>query len=302
MMKKLLCVFLALVAAVCLLSVTVSAEPALVLSEDLQTLTLDDRTYSRADLSAMDLYYNGDTFPVQLPQNLHSQAKSAIGYCTDNEWVISVEIYYQDGSRLDIYFAYDEVKSELLRLCQDDELVCGIQLWWSDGLSGSAPISKFKGALTQMDGRDLAYTDTYTVVHEYRELNVSVYRGFVSEFKGDYYYVDYRENNIPNPMGFYAADWPLPLKAYKITDAELIEQIDEALDSQYNSASFSGQAISAFFLCFVFGLIPLAILVLSLIITIRSRGYYRLTWAITAGLCAAELSVFFLVVSYILSA
>ena len=103
-------------------------------------------------------------------------------------------------------------------------------------------------------------------------------------------------------MGFYAADWPLPLKAYKITDAELIEQIDEALDSQYNSASFSGQAISAFFLCFVFGLIPLAILVLSLIITIRSRGYYRLTWAITAGLCAAELSVFFLVVSYILSA
>lgn len=302
-MKKLLCVILALLAAVCLLSVTVSAETAVVLSEDLQTLTLDGRTYSRADLSAMNLYYNGLPFEVQLPEDLHSQVKSAISYSTINEWVISVEIYYQDGSRQDICFAYDAVKSELLRLCQDDELVCGIQLWWEDELSAaSAPISTFKGTPVELDGRDLAYTDTYEVMYFYRELDTHINRGFVSDFKGDYYYVDYRENNIPNPAAFYAGDWPTPLKVYKITDTELIEQIDEALDSEFNVTSSSGQTISAFFLCFVFGLIPLAILVLSLIFAIRSKGYYRLTWAVTAGLCAAELSVFLVVVSNILMA
>lgn len=302
-MKKILCVFLALLAAVCLLSVTVSAETAVVLSEDLQTLTLDDRTYSRADLSAMGLYYDGETFAAQLPENLRSQVKGTVAYSTFNEWVISVEIYYQDGSRQDIYFAYDAVKSELLRLCQDDELVCGVQLWWDDELSAaSAPISKFKGTAVELDGRDLAYYDTYEVMYHYRELDTNVHRGFVSDFEGDYYYVDYQENNIPTPATFYAGDWPTPLKVYKITDAELIEQIDEALDTEFNATSSSGQTISAFFLCFVFGLIPLAILILSLILAIRSKGYYRLTWAVTSGLCAAELSVFLVVVSQILMA
>lgn len=301
-MKKLFCVFLALMATVCLLSVTVSAEEAYILSDDLQTLTLGDRTYSRADLSAMDLYYDAESHKLQVPKQLKTQLKQALAYPTDNQWVISVELYYLDGSRQDICFAYDEVKPELLRVCQNDELACGMQVWWEENPSVTAPISRFKGTPATLENYELTVLDTYEVTYFYRELGVTVHRGFVCEYMEAYYYVDYQENNIVNPVGFYPFEGPDHLKAYKITDAELIGQIDEALDSQYNGASFSGQAISAFFLCFVFGLIPLAILVLSLILSIRSKGYYRLTWGITAGLCAAELSVFVIIARFILMA
>lgn len=302
-MKKLLSLFLALMAVVCLLCVTVHAETAAILSDDLQTLTLFERAYSRADLSAMDLFYDGPPFEVQVPKSMQAQVKNAIAYSSYNQWVIAVEIYYLDGSRQDICFAYDDVKEELLRLCQDDELVCSIEFWWEgDSSSVKAPISQFKGTPVSLEGSELIYDFRYQVTYYYRELSTMVYRGCICDYMGEYFYIDYRENNIPSPTNFYPSEWPGSLKVYQITDEQLIEQIEEALDSQYSGVTTSGQTLSAIFLCFVFAVIPLAILILCAIFAIRSRGYYRLTWAVTAGLCAAELSVFVIIVSNILLA
>ena len=43
---------------------------------------------------------------------------------------------------------------------------------------------------------------------------------------------------------------------------------------------------------FLFAVIPGAILILSIIFFIRTKAYYRITWAITGGLCIAELILF----------
>ena len=65
-MKKLLGVFLVLLALVCLLSVTANAQTNVTLSDDLQTLTLGDRTYSRADLSAMAVSFSNTIDHIQV--------------------------------------------------------------------------------------------------------------------------------------------------------------------------------------------------------------------------------------------
>lgn len=302
-MKKLLSVFLALLATVCLLSMTVSAEAGYVLSEDLQTLTLGGRTYSRADLSAMDIYYDGeDTQNIHLPANLQSQVKGVMVYSTYNQWVVSVELYYRDGSKLGICFVYEPVREELLQLCQDDDLVCGIEFWWEDDPSVTAPISSFKGTPTTLDGSRLYDDEYYSISYYYEELDCYVNRGFLWYQDDRYYYVDFRENNTLQPLDYtiYYAD--KEMKAYEITDPELLSRIGEALDDPMDGSTEFGQVLSAAFLCFVFALIPLAILIMSLIFALRGKGYYRVTWGITAGLSAATLVLFIILAITVLLA
>ena len=301
-MKKLLSVFLVLLALVCLLSVTANAQEPLILSDDLQTLTMDGRSYSRADLSAMGLYCNSTPYHIQVPKHLQSQLKQAVAYTNDNNWVISLELYYLDGSRQDICFVYNEVKAELVRMCQDDDLVCGLTMWWEDDPSFTTPISRLKGTPTTLDGSDIAYSGYYEMTHYYPELDCYIYRGMIIEYLGQFYYVDYLENNIHNPISFYPDEHIGQLEAYEITDPELVKQIDEAIESQYSSSTEVGQILSAIFLFFVFAIIPMGILIPAVIFAIGSKGYYRLTWSVTAGLCAAELSVFAVIVSCILLA
>ena len=291
-MKKLLCVVLALLATLCLLSMTVSAKSTPVLSDDLQTLTVGDRTYSQADLSSMDLYYEKGPYEIQLSQNLQSQLKSAVVYSTGNSWVMSVDLYYQNGARMDLCFVEDSVLPELQQICQDDDVVCGIELWWENSPSVTATIAQFKDTPATLTQSEVWYSDYYNVIYEYRELDTWVYRGFICVYQNEYYYVDYQENSIYNPTKFSPDEGPDLYKAYKITDPELSEQIHNALESELSGTTELGQALSASFLSFVFAVIPTAILILSIILFIRSKGYYRITWGITGGLCIAELIVF----------
>ena len=291
-MKKLLCVFLALLAAVCLLSMTVSAESAPVLSEDLQTLTVGNKTYSQADLSAMNLFYGYELGSVQLPNNLQNQIKNTVVHCTENEWVISVELYYYNGARMELCFVEDSVLPEVLEICQGDEVVCYVDFWWENRPSVSAPIAQFKDEPTTLNMVSPGNFSYYEVIHFHEELDTYVYRGFLYAYRDTYYYVDYQENNICNPVGFYPSAGPDLYKAYKITDPELLEQIMSGIESEYSGTTQLGQILSSIFLTFVFAVIPAAILVLSIILFLKTKAYYRLTWGITGGLCIAELIVF----------
>ena len=294
-MKKRLGLFLVLLTVVCLLGITAHAQQPLILSEDLQTLTMDDRTYSRTDLSAMDPCFISTIHYVQTPSHLQSQLKYAVAYANSNNWVISLELYYVDGSRQDIYFAYDEVRDQLLDLCQDDELVCGLTMWWEDDPSFTAPISQLKDTPTTLDSFEIAYEEYYPITHYYREMDCHIYRGMLCLYQGTYYYVDYLENNIHNPSSFYPEEYTGQLKAYEITNPKLVEQLDNTVESQYGSSDDMGQILSGMFLCFLFAVIPLGIMIPCAIFAIRSKGYYRLTWTVTAGLCAAELVIFLIV-------
>ena len=293
-MKKLLCVFLALLAMICLLTVSVgAAPPPPTLSEDLQTLTFNGQTYTAADVSAMNLHYSQSVTTVQVPNAIRSMVKSATLHYTSNQYAASVELHYTNGSSMNITFVRNDILPELQKICQSDDIVCFIEFWWENTPSVSASIDQLKGKPTTLTKSELMWSDYYEVIYEYSPLNSSVYRGFICQCDGQLYYVDYQENNIYNPLDFYPSDnGPELYQAYEITDPALASQIEDVLASEFSGSSELGQMLSTALLTFLFAVIPAAILILSIIFFIRTKAYYRITWAITGGLCIAELILF----------
>lgn len=292
-MKKLLCVFLALLATVCLLSTFVSAAPPPPqLAEDLQSMTYYNKTYSVIDLSSMNISYASSSTSVQVPKSLQSQIKSATMYSTSNGWVISVTVNYNNGATMQLTFARDDILPELQQICHSDEVVCYVDFWWENTGSVEAAIKQFKGKPATLSISDVSRSDYYDVIYKYSALDTWVYRGFVCERNSKFYYVDYQENNISDPVGFYPGAGPEQYKAYEITDPWLVAQIQSAVDAEFSGSSELGQNLSAGLLTFLFAVIPAAILIFSIICFIRTKNYYRITWGITGGLCIAELIVF----------
>ena len=113
----------------------------------------------------------------------------------------------------------------------------------------------------------------------------------------EYYYIDFYELDVKDPYSFYPEN-QTNLPAYKITDAEVLKELDEAY-GEYNS-DFVGLLDSDFsdnfaivLLCITFAVIPLAALIVFLILSIRAKApsykkLFRAIWITSA----AELVVF----------
>ncbi len=304
-MKKWIAVFLALLATVCLLSVAVSAESVATLSEDLQVLTLEGQTYSRGDVSAIDLNAYDDTrVTLELTEQQQKDLKRGVVSTTRDSKFIMVDLYYRDGSILNITFISDQYKEELLQLCQSDDLVCGVEFYWLSDTKVHAPLKDFKGTPVTLTASDLYGCSTHQVVYYSRGMNVNVYRGAVLTDNDRLYFVDFRENDIVTPAYFYATEYD-KLDAYEITNTEIYNSIKQIEDDYYiygmdTDTDSPEYILTAVFLIFLFAVIPTAILVPSVIFFVRGKGYYRVTWGVTAGLCIAELAVFLSVVANIL--
>lgn len=292
-MKKLLCAFLVLLTAICLLSTFVSAAPPPPqLSEDLQSMTYYNNSYSVIDLSCMNISYDGSTTAVQIPKDLQSQIKSATMHYTSNKWVLSVTVSYTNGATMQLTFARDDVLPELQRVCRGDEVICTVDFWWEDAGTVEASLFQLKDTPAVLTKSDVRNNGFYDVVYEYPALDTWVYRGFICEKNDKFYYVDYPENNISDTVGFYPDLGPELYKAYEITDPVLVSQIRDAISNELSGSSDLGQRLSAGLLTFLFAVIPAAILIFSIICFIRTKNYYRITWGITGGLCIAELILF----------
>ena len=293
-MKKLLCVFMALLAMICLLTVSVgAAPPPPTLSEDLQTLTFNGQTYTAADISAMSILFSSGTTAVQVPQSIRSTVKSATMSYTLNRYAATVELHYTNGSSMNITFVRDDLLPELQKACQSDDVVCSIYFWWENSPSVTASISQLKGKPSTLTQGELFRSDYYEVIYNCPTFDSQVYRGFICQSGDQLYYVDYQENNIYDPLDFYpSVSGPELYKAYEITDPALVSQIEDVLASELSGSSELGQILSTALLSFLFAVIPGVILILSIIFFIRTKAYYRITWAITGGLCIAELILF----------
>ena len=304
-MKRFFAVAVIALSLLCLLSFTVSAAPAAVLSEDLQTMTCYGQTYSRADISLLDLYLEDYThIELQVPQALSEDLKTYKVAHDEAFSIISVKLYYQDGSVLTVPFVADLYSDLLWQLHHDDNLEADVNNYWNDYQEITAVIGDLKGEPVYLDSDQLQEGDLLEVCVRSEELNCVVNRGAVCVRYQQVYYVDYLENNIVDTSAYTALENP-DLRGYQVTDPTLRQEILDAVRNKNSYINEDDQvelSLSAIFLCFVFAIIPTVIFIFSTIIAIRSKGYYKLTWGITAGLCIAELGVFLIIVSQILLA
>lgn len=292
-MKRIISVIL-LVTVLCLgLAVSVYAvDPAFTVSEDYQTITLNGNVYIRTNTNVLEAY---STYDLAKEPMLTSAQKAELGDCRfyidDTGNYLNAEFYFRDGSCLNINYATEILRQTLEEVRSNNDLELVVEFEWPDENRVYTTVNDLMGKPTVLSEQTLSWSRQYTAYRCLQEEELYVKRGYVLEENGRFYYVDIHENSLD-----YYPYWdPMdsePVNAYIVTDPELLSQLGDALDARngvnefFEDDSFAG-LLSAVVMTILFGVLPAGIFALALTLSIRSNGYYRLIWAITAGLAAA---------------
>lgn len=288
-MKKLICIVFCLIALCLGLGVNAFADGGK-LSDDLQTLTLDGKTYHRCNTLVTE-YWGYDTdIPLKAPDGAVATA-----YPNEDASLVDVELLYKDGSRLSMGFIRENYIQEYDRLLTTTDGSCCVPFYWG---APELSLEVLKSSPVTLDSMVLYWAETYPVQIYAKNDSFSVIRGTLLIDGDSYYYVDHQELGVINRRDFstYEAE---EMSAYKITDPETLASLKE-IRKQEGGVRIIGsdfmQSISAAMLTLVFALFPAAVLVLSLIFGFRRKGSRKNAWRTICALCAAELIVFTLIV------
>jgi hypothetical protein len=195
-------------------------------------------------------------------------------------------------------FVESQYAQELDALIHDDTLEVSTSYYWEEDNIITAPLSDFKGTACTVDQLMLDYYYDRYYVYVYSDaLDCQVNRGVVLTDGERAIYIDFQENGINNEEMEDVYGWP-DMKGHEIADPALSQALIEDWESRndfgIDADDHLGQVLSGIFLCFVFALVPLGICIPSVIFALRGKGYYRVTWGITAALSAATLVLFIL--------
>ena len=118
-------------------------------------------------------------------------------------------------------------------------------------------------------------------------------------FKQDdkYYYLDYATAGIEFIHGFdFSMIAEKNVTVYEITDEESLSTLDLALGNSPETRPLfddnTTMLISGFLLIFIFGIIPLGLLILFLILALRSKTKYRKIFLTLSLICILQITVF----------
>ena len=318
-MKKLFCIITVVLLLLGCLTMTVCAtsDPsegtniadfglevsAPVISEDLQTLTMNGETFHRMDLSDLD-YYLEEGYSLDLTESQKALVKRAMVYQDWEKMIAEVELYYRDGATLTLTFAADSRRAQLEQLLTGEDIEGLVEFYWPEDVIVSGPMGSFKENPVTLDSRVLDYCNEFQVFGSVEGLETRVLKGALLEEKGSLYYVEFKENDI-DPNEFFPAKYTR-LEGYEITDETLKSQLMECIESYYSDGSgmfyddeFTEQ-LSAVILTVLFGAVPLGILALAVVLALRSKGYQRITWIVTSCLSGGALTVFIIIAQYLL--
>ena len=291
-MKKYIALLITVLVMSFCLSFTVSADfDRFTISEDFQTLTLDELTFHRVDASYVVL---NDCFTLDRePQLTPGQQERLRGCRVDvapNYNYLEATFFFRDGATLSCSYATEEFVPMLETWQKDDSTECYIEFYMDNAYIKE---SQLKGRPTTLNERELEYCDTYSVVAETDYDFFYIETGTLIATNGTFYYADYSELDLLDPHNFYVFECGT-VECYEVTDPMARSKIQKSLrdyDAFTESSETMWDVVTAVFYIFIFGVIPAAIAVLSLIFCCRGKGYYRNIWGITAGFAASELIV-----------
>ena len=287
-MKKYIAILLAILVMSFCLSFSVSAEvDCFTLSEDLMSLTLNGQTYVRMDTSNTSFYYF-DTLK-QTPQLSPDKQEQFIDWnftLTEDGKVVDATLYYRAGGYLSCSYVLESFAPKLEAWQKGDGVDCRIAIDWD---TITVPETRLKGQPITLTGKELSETNSYFICADTEDNCFEITTGTLLISRGNFYYVDHSEQS-----GYITYFDPYEydsLECYQITDEALCKDLSD-LGLSEASLEFLAEIGAKAFVIFIFGMIPAAILVLALAFLIKRKGYYKVTWGITAGFCVAELITF----------
>ena len=270
------------------------------ISEDYRTLSIDGHTYSRFNISMLEVKRETSETNIVLSHTQHEQIEDIEMRSSEQRKVISATFYFKDGSYLGANFLRDDCREQYDSLLNNQASKYSIDFMYPDGNVVTAKGKHLFGKVVTLEQSVIEECDVFDVTTSTDKGELTVRTGALLTYEDDYYYVDYAESKVDEGNRHSIWEYENPI-IHKVTDEELVQKLSEAQEEYWNdnfgffdNDKFT-ESISAIFLIFVFVLIPLAIFVVFLIFAIRTKGVYKKMCRITYILCGAEILIFALI-------
>lgn len=294
MRKYISILFMALSLLLCF-PISIFADTTCSLSEDLQTMILDDKPYTRINSSYLNLDFTEHLekeFTFTPAQEESIKKIELVAY--ESRAVIHLDIYYYDGSILSIDFLQDAYMDTYNSIMEQRASIYTIDFQYPMGNTVTAAKADLFGKDAVLNHSDLEWCDYFNVSIQSDDGRLNAVIGALIIVDDDFYYVDFEEIHQENWDDFYPYNMS-QLSAHKITNAELILELMDAEEKYYDD-DFGflyddelSVTISKIFTTFLFIIIPLGIFITFLILGIRSKTYYKKLFFLICTLSGAEL-------------
>lgn len=302
-------------------------------SEDFQKMFYNGNPYSRANTNGIYLYvepilnesegsYVVDSVTeVYFQGELSDEQKKTVDnvsvYSYDNQEVIfDVEIYYKDGSILNVSYIRNDYLNEYNQLINKEFDEFYVDFTWPEG--NIVPINKdaLSSPITKEFDFYHWYDDCFYVEGSITNGKLRYSYGEIRYINGDYYYYNPELNkeaeNYFNSDSYIYGEYSYSYESEpnvtlnKITDEATLAKLNEGLQKyyeddmgyMYNDELLEG--VSAVFLWILFGVIPFGIFLTFLVLAIKAKKKgYRKIYVTGSILSIAEVIVFIITSIYI---
>ncbi len=282
-MKRIISLVTALTMLCLSLGIGSVAGPYVTFSEDFTEMTVAGQTYSRINSSVLDLDQLEYTAMTVSLSEAQSETVNYINFDTDAYMdIVHVSISYKDGSTLSVTFINNHQLKEYNDIVSGTAKKYMVDFRYPYGNKLRAERDDLYSEKTTLGGLELEFCSHFPVYAQNERGTIKAEKGSLIIYEDKYYYVDYKEAGISvsneAPFASYNYD---SLSVRRITNEKLCDLIEDAEERYYDddfgflfNDKFS-EKVSTAFIIFVLVILPLATLVVSLIFTIRSKGFYR---------------------------
>lgn len=273
-MKKVLSLIIAILLIVPCFMLNVSAAEIcdIALGADYSYLVHNGEKYKRFDATltewTVDGSYKGVTYDIDTLKYVDYDLST-------NDIIITANIYLTDGSNIQSTYINEKYYTEHNNLLMYYYGNYTVDFEYFEDDKIEANYQKFLGEKTTLTDKNNLIYGVFDVNAYSLDGSFYVKKGALLHIDDDYYFVDYFEAGVKNPDDFnpYTQN---NLPAYKITDTELLAELDEADDSNFDlSGFFTGefsQNVAIVLLSLVFAVMPLVALIIFLILLIRTKS------------------------------
>ena len=303
-MKKIIAIILAVF---CLSSMCVFAETGervVQVDENFLSLTLDGERYESFDFSVSgkaDFSELNCTFNLTDTQN--ETVKGIDAQINEQGNIISATYTFKNGSVLSAYYLHEEFLEEYDTVNSDGWNLCEIDFIYPDDNELSITRDKLLGESYNMSMDEDEIANWFDVDAVSGDKSFRVTKGILIDTDEEYYYLDFESAGITYAdLDFENYD---NLLVYKITDANVKKQIDEAIarfyaeDYGFLNDGKTTKKISDIVLMIIFLILPFAVFVLFFILALGSKTKYKKFFR-TIYILALILTLIFIILAIIL--
>lgn len=293
-MKRYFSFVLCLLCLSLMLFIPVNAAPECAISEDFGTLCFKGETYTRINSQVFnytDAYLDTE---VSLSPSQAKYFHSVDAVYSPDTSIVDVTLVTPEGTQIYMSYLRNSLLSEYQRAVSDPSAPVFLE-FYTDDLTVSQ--QALKGKPTTLDYADVYYSEYYPVLASMEDCDLQVLRGILVVDNGDYYYIDYGENNVVNRSEYDCFEEYDVIYAYEVTDPTVCDAITNAYVSEMTILTGDGgDIVTGILMSLIFAVLPFLIMVVALILSFFCKQrFYRNGWRITAALSATELVVFIIV-------